>query len=149
VKSGEEDRAGDMMEKTAIRVPVQVMYYDTDAGGVVHNIVYLRFIEYARTLLAMQVGLDFAEIRRTNVHPVVVRTEIDYRRPAVLGDELLVSGKICEVGGARFWVEFAIERPRDGARMVDCRQALALVQMPEGRVLRLPKGFPEESGLVV
>jgi acyl-CoA thioesterase FadM len=97
----------------------------------------------------MQVGLDFAEIRRTNVHPVVVRTEIDYRRPAVLGDELLVSGKICEVGGARFWVEFAIERPRDGARMVDCRQALALVQMPEGRVLRLPKGFPEESGLVV
>jgi YbgC/YbaW family acyl-CoA thioester hydrolase len=137
-----------MMPKTTISTPIQVMYYDTDAGGVVHNIVYLRFIEYARTLLAMQLGLDFAEIRRTNVHPVVVRTEIEYRRPALLGDELVVSGRIAEVKGARFWVEFTIDRPHDEARLVDCRQALALVQMPEGRVLRLPRGFPETSGLV-
>lgn len=123
------------------------MYYDTDAGGVVHNIVYLRFIELARTQLALQMGMSFAEIKRTNIHPVVVRTEIDYRRPATLGDELVVNGRLTEVSGVRFWVEFEIIRPADGAQMVTCKQALALVQMPAGRPLRLPKGFPENFQL--
>lgn len=123
------------------------MYYDTDAGGVVHNIVYLRFIELARTQLAIQMGMSFAEIKRTNIHPVVVRTEIDYRRPATLGDELVVNGRLTEVSGVRFWVEFEIVRPSDNATMVSCKQALALVQMPAGRPLRLPKGFPENFSL--
>ena len=35
-----------------IQIEVQVMFFDTDCGGVVHNIAYLRFIGTARTLLA-------------------------------------------------------------------------------------------------
>lgn len=123
------------------------MYFDTDAGGVVHNIAYLRFIEIARTYLAMQMGMSFEEIKRTGIHPVVVRTEIDYRRPALLGDLLSVRGRVTEVGGARFWVEFEIVRPPEGTKLVTCRQALALVQMPEGKALRLPEGFPESFSL--
>jgi len=125
-----------------ISTDVQVMYFDTDAGGVVHNIVYLRFIETARTLLAMQMGMSFAEIERTKIHPVVTRTEIDYKRPAKLGDVLEIRGRLCEWSGIRFWVEFEVVRPEDGTLMVTCRQALALVQMPEGRPVRLPAGFP-------
>ena len=70
------------------------MFFDTDAGGVVHNIAYLRFIEMARTLLAVQLGMDWNRIARTSVYPVVVRTEIDYKRPAILGDELEVHGRL-------------------------------------------------------
>lgn len=123
------------------------MYFDTDAGGVVHNIAYLRFIETARTLLAVQMGMNFAEIARTQIHPVVVRTEIDYRRPGVLGDVLRVEGRVSEVARARFWVEFEVGRPADGALLVTCRQSLALVQMPSGRPLRLPGGFPDSFAL--
>lgn len=123
------------------------MYFDTDAGGVVHNIAYLRFIETARTYLAMQMGMSFEEIARTRIHPVVVRTEIDYKRPAVLGDLILVNGRVTETSGIRFWVEFEIVRPSDGAVLVKCRQALALVQMPEGKPVRLPKGFPDSFSL--
>ena len=123
------------------------MYFDTDAGGVVHNIAYLRFIETARTYLAMKMGMSFEEIARTKIHPVVVRTEIDYRKPAVLGDVILVNGRVTETSGIRFWVEFEIVRPSDGATLVTCRQALALVQMPAGRPVRLPAGFPENFSL--
>ena len=123
------------------------MYFDTDAGGVVHNISYLRFIETARTNLALQMGMNFEEILRTQIHPVVVRTEIDYKRPALLGDRLLVNGRVTEVSRARFWVEFEVIRPADGALLVACRQALALVQMPQGRPLRLPEGFPDSFAL--
>ncbi len=123
------------------------MYFDTDAGGVVHNIVYLRFIETARTYLAMKMGMSFEEIARTQIHPVVVRTEIDYKRPAVLGDLLVVNGRVSETSGIRFWVEFEVVRPSDNAVLVTCRQALALVQMPAGRPVRLPAGFPDSFTL--
>ena len=125
-----------------ISTEVRVMYFDTDAGGVVHNIVYLRFIETARTLLAIQMGMDFAEIERTGIHAVVSRTEIDYKRPAKLGDVLRIDGRVVEWSGVRFWVEFEVLRPADSALLVKCRQALALVQMPAGKPVRLPDGFP-------
>ncbi len=129
-------------DQCRISTDVRVMYFDTDAGGVVHNIVYLRFIETARTLLAIQMGMSFEEIARTNIHPVVTRTEIDYKRPARLGEEIRVDGRVTEWSGIRFWVGFEIVRPSDGALLVTCRQALALVRMPEGRPIRLPAGFP-------
>ncbi|NBS52716.1 MAG: acyl-CoA thioesterase [Spartobacteria bacterium] len=134
-------------ENCTISTEVRVMYFDTDAGGVVHNIVYLRFIETARTLLAIQMGMDFKEIERTGVHAVVTRTEIDYKSPARLGDVLLVQGRVVEWSGVRFWVEFEVIRPSDGALMVKCRQALALVQMPSGKPVRLPAGFPATLSL--
>jgi len=133
----------DPVAKTSIITPVQVMFFDTDAGGVVHNIAYLRFIETARTLLAVQLGMDWEHMSRTSVYPVVVRTEIDYRRPAILGDKLEVHGSLGESTPARFWCHFEIKRPADGAVLITCRQALAFVKMPEGRPLRLPKGWPE------
>jgi YbgC/YbaW family acyl-CoA thioester hydrolase len=75
-----------------IRTEVQVMFFDTDCGGVVSNIAYLRFIEIARTLLAEELGLALAEMAETQRYPVVVHTEIDYCRAAKLGDWLVIEG---------------------------------------------------------
>src|SRR5438874_505607 len=80
---------------------VQVMFFDTDCGGVVSNIAYLRFIETARTLLAEELGLALAEMAKTQRYPVVVRTEIDYRRAAKLGDRLVIEGWLDELERAR------------------------------------------------
>ena len=68
-----------------IRTEVQVMFFDTDCAAVVHNIAYLRFIEIARTLLAENLGLGLTQMATDKKYPVVVRTEIDYRRPAQAG----------------------------------------------------------------
>ena len=121
-----------------IRTEVQVMFFDTDCAAVVHNIAYLRFIETARTHLAGALGWSLAEMARSQQYPVVVRTEIDYKRPAVLGDNLVVDGWLERVDRIRFWCAFTITRPADGALLIRCRQMLALVQMPAGRPIRLP-----------
>jgi len=121
-----------------IRTEVQVMFFDTDCAAVVHNISYLRFIETARTLLAEQLGMGLAEMARTQLFPVVARTEIDYKRPAVLGDKLYIDGWLESLDRTRFWCGFAVRRAVDGALMVSSRQMLALVQMPAGRPVRLP-----------
>lgn len=122
----------------------EVMFYDTDCGGVVHNIAYLRFIEKARTKLAEKLGMNLRSMAETQIFPVVVRTEIDYRKPAKLGDCLEIRGWLDTVERVRFWVEFEIIRPSDSARLITSRQALACVQMPTGKVQRLPEGFGEE-----
>lgn len=120
-----------------IRTEAQVMFFDTDCAAVVHNIAYLRFIETARTLLAGNLGLSMVEMARTQQYPVVVRTEIDYKRPAALGDVLVVDGWLERVERIRFWCAFTVSRPADGALLVRCRQMLALVQMPAGKPIRL------------
>ena len=86
-----------------IRTELQVMFFDTDCGGVVHNIAYLRFIEVARTLLAEKLGLPLVDMAESKRYPVVVRTEIDYRRAAKLGDQLVVEGWLDRVERVRFW----------------------------------------------
>src|SRR2546430_6725348 len=78
------------MAAPRIRTDVHVMFFDTDCGGVVSNIAYLRFVEIARTHLAEELGLGLAEMAEKQTYPLVVRTEIDYRRAAKLGDRLVI-----------------------------------------------------------
>ncbi len=121
-----------------IRTEVQVMFFDTDCAAVVHNIAYLRFIEIARTLLAEQLGLGLATMAQNQKYPVVVRTEIDYRRAAKLGDKLMVEGWLDRLERVRFWCAFKIVRPADGILIAECRQMLAIIQMPGATLLRVP-----------
>src|SRR5712691_9670991 len=111
-----------------IHTDVQVMFFDTDCGGVVSNIAYLRFIEIARTLLAEALGLGLAQMAETKQYPVVVRTEIDYRRAAKLGDRLVIDGWLEKLEQVRFWCAFRIIRPKDKELIADCRQTLALIE---------------------
>ena len=121
-----------------VRTEVRVMFFDTDCGGVVSNIAYLRFIEIARTLLAEKLGLPLAEMTKTKRYPVVVRSEIDYRRAAKLGDRLVVNGWLDDLQRARFWCAFRITRPADEALIAECRQTMALIEMPAAKLLPLP-----------
>jgi YbgC/YbaW family acyl-CoA thioester hydrolase len=117
------------------------MFFDTDCAGVVHNIAYLRFIEIARTLLAEQLGMGLVAMASSQAFPVVVRTEIDYRRPAKLGDQLVVHGSLESVERLRFWCAFEIRRPADGVLIATSRQMLAVIQMPAGKPVRLPENW--------
>src|SRR6476659_2579201 len=122
-----------------IRTNVQVIFFDTDCGGVVSNIAYLRFIEIARTHLAEELGLAVVELAQKETYPVVVRTEIDYRRAARLGDRLVIEGWLDLADRARFGCAFRITRPHDNTLIAECRQMLALIDMPTGKLLRSPE----------
>jgi YbgC/YbaW family acyl-CoA thioester hydrolase len=136
----------DSPETPTIQTEVQVMFFDTDCAAVVHNLAYLRFIEVARTLLAEQMGMSLVDLARTQTYPVVVRSEIDYRKPAVLGDKLVVHGRLESMDRLRFWCAFEIRRPSDGALIASSRQMLAVVQMPPGKPLRLPAEWATRFG---
>ena len=119
----------------------EVMFFDTDCGAVVHNIAYLRMIETCRTRLAATMGMKLLEMSNAQLYPVVTRTEIDYRRPARLGDWIEISGRLEKISTARFWCAFDLKRELDGQLLVSARQSLALVAMPAGKPIRLPKAW--------
>ena len=109
--------------------------------GAFKFVLLLRFVETARTLLAEELGLALAEMAQTQRYPVVVRTEIDYRRAAKLGDQLVIEGWLDQLDRARFWCAFRIVRPEDDLLIAECRQMLALIEMPAGKLLRLPESW--------
>ncbi|MEO6053126.1 MAG: thioesterase family protein, partial [Chthoniobacterales bacterium] len=72
-----------------------------------------------------------------------VRTEIDYRKPALPGETIVINGQLSEVSGVRMWFNFEIIRPATGVVLVTCRQALAMVNATDGKPQRLPKDLGE------
>ncbi|MGB1889608.1 MAG: acyl-CoA thioesterase [Akkermansiaceae bacterium] len=125
------------LEDLKLTTEEEVMFFDTDCGGVVHNIAYLRMIETCRTKLAGLMGMDLQRMAETQLFPVVFRTEIDYRQPAKLGDILRIQGHVSEVGKVRFWCNFTVVREGEEQPLITCRQGLAMVQMPQGQPKRL------------
>ena len=124
----------------------EVMFFDTDCGQVVHNIAYLRMIETCRTRLAALLGMDLPTMLHSHIFPVLTRTEIDYKRPARLGDWIMIRGRLGAVSSARFWCHFEMIRESDGVLLVTARQSLALVRMPEGKPMRLPADWIDGWG---
>lgn len=120
-----------------------VMFFDTDCAGVVNNIAYLRMIETCRTHLGAVMGMDFKSMESTLLYPAVVRTEIDYRMPAKLGDKLIIHGKLEKLERARFWCSFVMKRESDDKLLITCRQSLAMVQMDPDKPAR-PARLPVE-----
>ena len=132
-----------MPETPSIEYPYQVMFFDTDCAGVVHNLAYLRMIETARTLLAEQLGLDMVSMGKQGIYPALLRTEVDYRRSAKLSDKLLVRGRLDALERVRFWVTFEIVDVTRSIIYATCRQSLALIQLPEARPMRLPEDWAQ------
>ena len=82
-------------------LPVRVYYEDTDAGGVVYHANYLRFMERARTEWLRSLGFDQEQLRsQDHVVFVVARTDVQYRGPARLDDELMITVNLEDQGRA-------------------------------------------------
>lgn len=71
-----------------IERPIVVRTYDIDFANIVHNIVYLRWLEDLRSEILAEV-LPIEEILATGISPILTRTEIDYRWPVRIGDKVL------------------------------------------------------------
>jgi YbgC/YbaW family acyl-CoA thioester hydrolase len=127
-----------------LTVPLEVYYFDTDAGGVVHNIAYLRMVEIARSQLAASLGWTLEDMGRTGLVPVVARTEIDYLKPAKLGDALAIDAELAGLEKVRMYMRFDIRSAREPQTLfARCTQTMVTVQLPGGRPQRVPETWRE------
>ena len=88
------------MSKT-FSISVRVYWEDTDAGGVVYYANYLKFMERCRTEWLRALGIDQQRLRlERQMQFAVVNVVVDFLRPAVLNDEILVTAALVRLGGA-------------------------------------------------
>jgi acyl-CoA thioester hydrolase len=77
---------------TAFVWTARVYWEDTDGGGIVYYANYLKFLERARTEWLRSLGFFQTQLARDEGFVfTVVNLTVDYRRPARLDDELLIT----------------------------------------------------------
>ncbi|CAA0107285.1 Acyl-CoA thioesterase YbgC [Halioglobus japonicus] len=79
---------------------LRVYIEDTDAGGIVYYVNYLKFMERARTEFMRSLGYGKDYIFNSNLMFVVRDVAVTYMLPARLDDELHVTADIARVRGA-------------------------------------------------
>jgi len=128
------------------RFSVRVYYEDTDFSGVVYHASYLRFLERGRTEFLRALGIEhkvvFADGGSQGFHFVVRAMAIDFARPALMDDALVVETCPAAVGGAS--IEMAQRILRGSEVLVTARVRIALVS--EGKARRLPRDLAARLG---
>jgi tol-pal system-associated acyl-CoA thioesterase len=79
---------------------LRVYIEDTDAGGIVYYVNYLKFMERARTEFMRALGYGKNSIFNYNLMFVVRDVAVTYMLPARLDDELEATASIAQVRGA-------------------------------------------------
>lgn len=119
-------------------IPIRVYIEDTDAGGIVYYVNYLKFMERARTELFRSIGYGKAGANKEGYQFVVHSAEIDYKKPAQLDDMLDVDARIVSMRGASIFFEQEVRR--NGELLSNAKVKIACV---DGASMR-PKPIPAE-----
>ncbi|MDR2479432.1 MAG: acyl-CoA thioesterase [Treponema sp.] len=115
---------------------LQVRTYECDSYGHVNNANYLNYLEYARYELLKDIGFDYPKAIEAGYGVYVARIEIDYKRPAVADDRLLIKtwpvkkGAVSGVLAQEIW--------RDASLLVEAKVTWAFVDS-NGVPARIPK----------
>ena len=116
-------------------LPIRVYIEDTDAGGIVYYVNYLKYLERARTELMRTFGLERAAVADAGWNFVVSDVSLSYREPARLDDQLHATAVISAVGGAT--INFHQKVRRADAVLVAGDIQIACVDRGTGRPTRL------------
>ena len=92
------------------RLPIRVYIEDTDAGGIVYYVNYLKYFERARTELIRSLGVAKTAVMEDGSVFVVTSAAIDYHVPARLDDQLEAVAEVVGSGAATIEFKQAVVR---------------------------------------
>jgi acyl-CoA thioester hydrolase len=118
-----------------------VYFEDTDTAGIVYYANYLKFMERARSDMLRAAEIDQrAELDATGSAYAVAEVDIRYRKPARLGDDLLVISRIEAVRAASVTIHQRVMRGPD--RLADALVTAAFLTADQ-RPQRQPRSWVE------
>lgn len=117
----------------------RVYFSDTDAGGIVYHARYLDFAEHARTEMLREIlpDIDQADLKDDGVIFVVKSISIDYRKPALLDDLLVVRTTLEKA--ERFSAVFKQEVLRQDEIIASLSVRVASVSAERKRIVPIPQ----------
>jgi acyl-CoA thioester hydrolase len=121
---------------------LRVRFSETDAQGVVHNAVYLVWLEIARIAYIEQYPGGYKGLVDSGVDVTTIEANVRYRDACRFDDQLTVHVRARDVKGARFRFEYAITRADEV--VADGWTAHACVNSKTLRPTRMPAGLREK-----
>lgn len=123
-------------------LPLRVYIEDTDAGGIVYYVNYLKFMERARTeyMRARSFGKDY--IFNHDLMFVVHDVALQYRAPARLDDELEATAALTRLAGASMVFRQTVQRA--GEVLVEGEITIACVDRAGVSPRRIPREIREQ-----
>jgi acyl-CoA thioester hydrolase len=116
----------------------RIYWEDTDAGGVVYYANYLKFMERCRTDWLRFLGVDQSLLRsQRQLQFAVVNVEVDFLRPAILNDEILVTAELVRLSGATILFKQTIRR--DDVQLIDATTRVACLDSSTLKPRPIPK----------
>ena len=127
----------------------RVYYEDTDAGGIVYYVNYLKFMERARTERLRALGFVQSELAAEMLF-VVHSSEARYLVPARLDDELLVTAEVIELNRASLRFLQQVRRAKDETLLCEGQFLVACVRADNFKPRAIPPAmrlaFAEDGG---
>jgi tol-pal system-associated acyl-CoA thioesterase len=130
-------------EEQEFSLRLRVYIEDTDAGGIVYYVNYLKFMERARTEYMRSLGFGRDFIFSGESMFVVQAADVRYLQPARLDERLDVTAEPLKVGGASLLLRQSVKRGdtllADGRIRIACvdRYTLKPRKMPAEMLARL------------
>lgn len=128
-------------------IMVRVYLEDTDAGGIVYYVNYLKFMERARTELLRSLGSQFGELYENRLQFVVHSLEAQYRKPARTDDELRISAEVEKI--ARTYILFRQQVFKQSDLMCEARIKVACVDADKHKPAAIPKELQQQFAAVL
>ncbi len=125
------------MPKTYL-TPLEVRGYELDSFGHVNHSVYLNYLEHARWRMLEQEGITLAQITELKLWPVIAHIDIQYVKPAFMGDTLEVRTTCIDHGKTRFVFDQNIYR---GDVQIIKAKVTSVVVNEKGRPVETPEEY--------
>lgn len=122
---------------------VRVYFEDTDAGGVVYNASYVRFLERARTEYLRSFGISQQDLLASHIGFVVASLQMDFRKAARLDEELIVKCRIAEVKRSYVIFDQEITNSDGSIQYIKASVKIACVDLSAMRPMPFPENFKE------
>ena len=121
----------------------RVYWEDTDAGGVVYYANYLKFMERCRTEWLRALGVDQRRLRtERQLQFAVVDMQVQFLRPALLDDEVVVTAELRRLTGAT--IEFKQAVYRGDSQLISAGTRVACLDSATLKPRAIPKDLFQE-----
>lgn len=127
-----------------LEIPIRVYIEDTDAGGIVYYVNYLKFMERARTEYLRQLGYGKAALFADDKMFVVHSLKTNYHQSAELDDELVATAVIKKM--SRIAVVFEQQIFRVGELLCDGEVKVACVSRQSRKPVAMPQELVQRIG---
>ena len=125
-----------MSEAPEFSLAVRVYIEDTDAGGIVYYVNYLKFMERARTEFMRSLGFGKDYIFNHDLMFVVRDVAVKYLLPAQLDDQLQATASIAQLRGASMEMRQTVRRSEE--LLADATITIACVDRSGVKPRRIP-----------